>query len=286
MTSLPIAVHALVQPGRSARPGATGRQRRCTAALRPVALAFAVAASLCPALAAAQAAGADAARGPARIAPLPATGTAPPAPWRVVGLPDGNRGKPYTAFALASVDGRRALRVEADLSYGNLVYPLRAEPGNYQALAWRWQVEKLNEAADLRQKSGDDTTVKVCAMFDLPLDRLPFAERQMMRVARSLADGPVPAATICYVWDARLAAGTELPSPFTARVRYIVLESGSAKVGQWVAERRDLAADFQRLFGAESGGEPRPLIGVGVGADADNTRQRSVAYVADLSLEP
>lgn len=248
-------------------------------------LVAAAVAALWPALAPAQAPiEADAARAPARLAPWPASGTAPPAPWRVVGLP--KQKKPFTAFGIASVDGRRALRVEADLSYGNLVHPLRAEPGGYRRLSWRWRVEKLNEVADLREKGGDDTTVKVCALFDLPLDKVPFAERQLLRMARSASDEAVPSATVCYVWDARLPAGTELPSAFTGRLRYVVLQGGTAKVGQWVAERRDLAADFLRLFGRESGGELPALIGIAVGADADNTQQRSVAYVADLALEP
>lgn len=247
-----------------------------------------VAAMLGPTAAVAQApaSGADAPRTPVRLAPWPVAGDAPQAPWRVVGLPDRNGGKPYTAFAVESLDGRRALRIEADRSYGNLVHPLRAEAGAHRSLSWRWRVSKLNDAADLRSKSGDDTTVKVCAMFDLPLARVPFAERQLVRMARALADEPLPAATVCYVWDSRLAAGTELPSPFTGRLRYVVLESGAARAGQWVSERRDLVADCRRLFGDESGGEPVPLVGIAVGADADNTARRTIAHVADLLLEP
>ncbi len=252
--------------------------------VRTAVLRLAAAALLWPALAPAQAPAADAARAPTRLVPWPAAGTAPPAPWRIAGLP--NQKKPYTTFAVATVDGRRALRIESDSSYGNLLHPLRVEPGSYRHLSWRWQVEKLNEAADLRQKGGDDTTVKMCALFDLPFDRVPFTDRQVLRVARSMSDEMVPTASVCYVWDSRLPVGTELPSAFTGRLRYVVLESGTAKVGQWVSERRDLAADFLRLFGKEAGGELPALIGVAVGADADNTQQRSAAAVADLALEP
>lgn len=232
---------------------------------------------------AAQAAAADAPL-PKRIAPWPATGASAPAPWRSAGLPD--QKKPYTAFSLVTVDGRRALRIDADRSYGNLLHPLRVEASAVKALSWRWQVERLNEQADLRQRSGDDTTVKVCALFDMPFDKVPFLERQVLGVARSMTSDLVPTATVCYVWDDKLPVGTELPNPFSKRLRYVVLESGSARVGEWVAERRDVVADFLRLFGSENGSEAPALIGVAVGADADNTRQRSVAHVADLTLEP
>jgi len=236
---------------------------------------------LWPALAAAQAGEAPA---PMRLAPWPAAGASAPAPWRPAGLP--RQKAPFTAFSVVTLDGRRALRIEAENSYGNLLHPLKVDVANVKRLSWRWQVERLNEAADLNQRGGDDTTVKLCALFDLPIDKVPFVERQVLRAARSMSGDVVPAATVCYVWDDRLPVGTELPSAFTGRLRYVVLQSGTSRVGQWVSERRDLAADFLRLFGKESGGELPPLIGIAVGADADNTRQRSVAHVADLALEP
>jgi len=226
----------------------------------------------------------DAGSSPTRLTPWPASGASAPAPWRISGLP--RQKKPFTAFSVVSIDGRRALRIDADNSYGNLLHPLRIEPGKYKTLSWRWQIERLNEAADLNERTGDDTTVKLCALFDLPLEKVPFVERQTLRVARSRSDDFVPTATICYVWDNRLPVGTSLPSPFTGRLRYVVLQSGSSRVGQWVSERRDLAADFQRQFGKESGGEPVALIGIAVGADSDNTREHTVAHVADLVLEP
>ena len=49
--------------------------------------------------------------------------------------------------------------------------------------------------------------------------------------------------------------------------------------------RRDVGADFTRLFGAESPTVP-PIIGVAVGADADNTKSHSIAYVSNLVLTP
>jgi hypothetical protein len=121
--------------------------------------------------------------------------------------------------------------------------------------------------------------------FDLPLERVPFVERQLLRVARSSSSDPLPSATVCYVWDNQLPVGTEIDNAFTRRMRYIVLQSGPARLRQWTAERRDVGADFLKLFGNETTTLP-PIIGVAVGADADNTHSRSVAHVADLVLEP
>ncbi|MEO7243488.1 MAG: DUF3047 domain-containing protein [Variovorax sp.] len=211
-----------------------------------------------------------------------AVGAAPSPPWRVVGLP--KQSKPFTTFSVVELDGRPALRIEADKSYGNLV-----EPMNWLAasayLGWRWRVEQLLEAGDLRSKAGDDTAIKVCVLFDLPLDALPVSDRLVLRYARSQTSDFLPGATVCYVWDAHLPVGTTLDSPFTRRLRYMVLQSGSAKLGQFVAQRRDVVADFLLLFGDESKTVPA-IVGIAVGADADNTQGHSVAYVRELSLEP
>ena len=56
----------------------------------------------------------------------------------------------------------------------------------------------------------------------------------------------------------------------------------SAEPG-WRDERRDIAADFRQLFGDESPEVPE-ILAIALGADADNTRGRSLAHVADLVL--
>jgi len=203
-------------------------------------------------------------------------------PWHVVGLP--HQTKPFTRFSVVDLEKVRALRVEADRSYGNLVYPLQIKGGSPH-LAWEWRVEQPIAAADLRVRGGDDTALRVCVLFDLPLEKIPFVDRQALRYARSHSDDPVPGATVCYVWDGHLPAGAMLDSAFTRHLRYVVLQGDGAALHHWVAERRDVAADFTRLFGDESDRLPT-IIGVAVGADADNTRSHSLAHIAAMALEP
>jgi hypothetical protein len=214
--------------------------------------------------------------------PLAGAGDVPPSPWQVKGLP-GQR-KPLTQFSVVVLDGRRVLRIEADRSYGNLVHPLQIQAASVR-LAWQWRVDQPLTAADLRSKAGDDAAAKVCVLFDLPLDTVPFGERQLLRLARLRAGGPLPAATVCYVWDTHLSADTALDNAYTRRVRFIVLQGAGAPLGQWRQEKRDVVADFARLFGTESPQLP-PIVAIAVGADSDNTQGHSVAYVAELELKP
>lgn len=205
----------------------------------------------------------------------------PAAPWRISGLPGTH--KPVTEFSLVTLDGQRVLRVAAQASYGLLLHEL---PGlsHEHWLSWRWRLDEANPTADLRQRAADDSPIKVCASFQLPLTAVPFVERQVLRLARLRAQEDLPAATVCYVWDAHLPAGTVLDNAFSRRLRYIVLHGPEAPLHTWQTERRDLHADFLRLFGDESRTVP-PLRAVAVGADADNTQGHSLAHVDALRLD-
>jgi Protein of unknown function (DUF3047) len=214
--------------------------------------------------------------------PFGAAGAAPRAPWQVAGLPQ--QVPPLTRFAIVDLEGRRAARIEADASYGNLVHPL-VPPRPVARLAWWWRADELIESADLRTKAGDDAALKVCVFFDLPLSELPFFDAQLLRYARSRSKQALPSATVCYVWDAQLPVGTAIDNAYTRRVRYKVLQSGPARLRQWTFEQRDIAADFAELFGDEAARTPL-VTGVAIGADADNTGGHSLAHVAGIVLTP
>ena len=222
---------------------------------------------------------------PAALVPFSsAVGDQPPAPWRVVGVPGGKI--PLTTYLIADIDGSRALRVEANKSYGNLVHATTLAPPDTGArLRWRWRLEEPLRSADLRQRSGDDSPLKVCALFDMPLEKLGLVDRSLLRLARSATGENLPSATLCYVWDHALATGTLLRNAYSGRVRMIVVNSGDQRLGQWLSHDRDLAADFKRAFGEESDVMP-PLQAVLVGGDADNTGGRSVGWVGDVSFYP
>lgn len=214
-----------------------------------------------------------------------ATGSTPPPPWRVVGLPGSQ--KPLTRFDVVRLDGTPVLRVTADHSYANLVHPVQPpRPLANLRLAWRWRLDQPLLATDLQRRSGDDSALRLCVAFDVPLAQLPAEERSALRWARVVTGEPVPAATLCYVWDHLLPVGTLLPNAFTHRVRDLVVDSGETQLMQWRVHQRDLAADFRLAFGAALptlSGLP-PVEAVLVGGDADNTRGHSLGHVGDVTL--
>ncbi|WP_291143028.1 DUF3047 domain-containing protein [Hydrogenophaga sp.] len=210
-------------------------------------------------------------------------------PWRVVGFPKSQRDIPLTQFSAGSVDGERGVRVEAQRSYGTLTLATDLAPS---ALRWRWRLDQPLQGGerppDILSKAGDDAALKVCALFDHPLDRVPFVERQLLRLARAVSGEALPAATVCYVWDSRYDALTESANPYTRRVRFVVLRGAGAPLQQWVDESRDLAQDFRRLFGDEQAPDaPLPRVTqLLIGADADNTGAHSIGWVRALRTVP
>jgi len=215
--------------------------------------------------------------------------------WRYVGFPKKKADIAPTQFEAGKVECQPALKVVTASSYGTLLHDLKDAPP--AQLQWRWRLDQPlsggKTAPDLTTKAGDDAALKVCVMFDHPLDRVPFVERTVLRIARSVSGEPLPAATLCYVWDSGHAAGLQGANPYTRRVRFISLRGNETRAGQWTAERRDLAQDFIALFGDElpQGAQtPRselPRVStVLIGADSDNTASRSLGWVADLDTAP
>jgi hypothetical protein len=222
---------------------------------------------------------------PAEAAPQPAAfsaaapGGPPPAGWVLVPAPKASNA---TRFDLVADGGATVLRARSEAAAASLVYKLRVEPAEAPRLAWRWKVSRVLDRADLATRDGDDYAARVYVFFDYDLSRLPFTERAKIVLARALYGADLPAASLCYVWDNHYPVGTRAWSAYTDRVRMIVLESGSARAGRWVAETRDLAADFREAFGEA----PPAVSGVALAADTDNTGESAMSYFGDLVFQP
>ena len=202
--------------------------------------------------------------------------------WVASGLP-ADKGVPRSRFSLVPLEGETVLELTTNGSYGVISHAWAGPAPRH--LSWRWRLERGLPQADIATKPGDDAALKVCVMFDQPLADIPFGQRAALSLARAVTGQALPAATLCYLWDSRYPAGSSGANPYSARVRYLVLDGPASPSGQWVTQRRNVAEDFARLFGQESASTP-PLLAVAVGADSDNTGGQSLAYLTQLRLNP
>jgi len=187
---------------------------------------------------------------------------------------------PDTRYTLVDEGGAVVIQAEAVASMSGLVRALQPPAAGPSRLQWRWRIERPLANADMTQKAGDDYAARVYVLFDYPRERLPWATRAKLALAEALYGQPVPTAALNYVWDNRQPVGTIKPNAYTERVRMVVLESGTAKAGQWISESRDLNADFRAAFGEDA----PPVSGVAIATDTDNTGETARAWFGDLEL--
>lgn len=176
--------------------------------------------------------------------------------WRHVEL------EGVTEWRLVEVDGELAIRARAEGTASGVMRRVVFDVPPCSAAQWRWRVDALPAGADLRARSGDDVAAALFFVFGDPLDEgfLPH---------------PVP--TLRYVWATEPhGRGQIVDNPYLPdHVRNVVLESGRDRLGRWVTEQRDLAADFRRAFGRPP---DHPVEGIALFSDSDQTGGSGLAY--------
>ena len=201
-----------------------------------------------------------------------------PKQFRIVTLPK----IAVNQFSFVNDEGKTVLRVDSDNSAGSLGMPLTSTAANANAtLEWRWKVSRVLDKADMTTKQNDDFAARVYVFFDVPLASLSFIDRSKIRLARTFAGADVPTAALCYVWDNSQPVGHAQWSPYTDRVRMIVLQSGAASANKWRSESRDVAADFREAFGFDA----PAVTGIAIGNDTDNTHERVTTWYGDVTLK-
>lgn len=184
----------------------------------------------------------------------------------------------HTGYRLVSSAGTTAVRAEASASASGLIRRVRIDPREYPVIEWRWKALDLPRGNDPRQKAGDDYAARIYVAFEFDAGRAGTLDKLTYEAARLIYGDYPPAGSLNYVWDSALPEGTRFASPYTERNRVIVVESGSARLGEWVSERRNVLEDYRRAFGAD----PPMIEGVAIMTDADNTGGRTSAVYGDI----
>jgi hypothetical protein len=99
-------------------------------------------------------------------------------------------------------------------------------PDQTPYLTWSWKVTRLPNGGDFRRASTDDQAAQVL---------VAFSDKRILT----------------YIWDSSAPKGTMQNASNIPLVRIfaVVCESGAAEANRWVAESRNLAADYERAYG-------------------------------------
>ena len=195
-------------------------------------------------------------------------------PWRQYLV---RRGNTPTEYRVTEVDGERALEADAQVGGSGLFRRIHIDPGRHPILEWRWRVPR-EPLEQLRAKSGQSPLVRLSLGFHGDVEKLDFDDRTKLRLAMLLTANGLPYASLLYVWMLDMPVGTVFPSPHTDRVRFLVVESGTEHLGEWVDYRRDIIEDYRHAFGED----PGDVVGVGVMTDPGDDYSPRRGFYGDI----
>jgi hypothetical protein len=99
----------------------------------------------------------------------------------------------------------------------------------YPFLSWRWRATKLPQGGDIRKRETDDQAGQIYVLFP----KFPS-----MLNSRSMG----------YIWDSQAPVGFAGTSTAYSKMKYVVLQSGPAKLDQWLTETRNVYEDYKKFF--------------------------------------
>jgi Protein of unknown function (DUF3047) len=163
---------------------------------------------------------------------------------------------------LVSENGVAALHlISVNNSFG-LYKEFKFNVREYPILRWRWKVTVLPKGGDVRRKETDDQAAQIY----IPFPRFPAIINTRL---------------VGYIWENKTPKGLKVTSQKSSNTRYIVLENGTEKLGQWIDEERNVYEDYKTLFGEE----PPLAGGITLMIDSDDTHSRAESFFDGIRIE-
>ncbi len=165
-------------------------------------------------------------------------------------------------------DGGKELFVRASSSQSSsaLYRGVNLHRSGNPHLSWEWKVTRFpsNKRNKVFASKGDnDFGARVYVVFG---SRIPLTSE-----------------VIQYVWDDHFPVGTVSESPYSKKVKVLVIRSGPLKSkDEWMVEERDLRKDYERLFGRKL---KQPVTAIGFTTDSDNTGTDSEAFFRRFAVK-
>ena len=204
-----------------------------------------------------------------------AAGDALPPGWKPLAF---KKIEKHTTYTLVKDDNAVVVKAVAEASASGLTREIKINSKEYPVLEWRWKVMNILKKGDVHKKEGDDYPARIYITFEYDSSKLSFFEKAKYNTIKLLYGEYPPLAAINYIWESTAPVGTMVPNPYTDRVMMFVVESGAAKLNQWVNEERNIFEDYKKAFGQE----PPMISGVAIMTDTDNTGESAIAYYGDF----
>ena len=172
-----------------------------------------------------------------------------------------NWGSPKYDFTIVNDEGHKALRMKS-AGYGSTIskdikgkVDLKQTP----VLEWSWKVTTLPKGGDACKKATDDEAAQVYVAWPR------FPEQVRSRI-------------IGYIWDTSEPVGKICKSEKTGTVTYVVVRSGSAELGKWLTEHRNVAEDFKKVYQDD----PDSPAAISIAIDSNDTNSTAESFIGPI----
>ena len=176
------------------------------------------------------------------------------------GIPPGWQGQkwgdPRYDFTVVEDGAGKALHLKSADDSSTISKEIKVDVKQYPILEWTWKVVALPPRGDARKAETDDEAAQLYVTFP----RFPTTLRSRI---------------IGYIWDSTEPAGASFQSAKVSTVHYIVVRSGSADLGKWITETRNVLEDYKKIYG-ESPGEAAGAITLSINSQNTGSRAESL----------
>jgi Protein of unknown function (DUF3047) len=200
-------------------------------------------------------------------------GDAFPGGWQELSF---SKFRALTKFELIDDNGTTVAHAISDNSSSVMLENIDIDPRDFQILTWRWKA--LVPGANSTSRRTEDAPVRLIIAFDGDKDKLSFSDSMTFAESRALLGVDPPYATLEYTWGDGAAKESVIENGWNPRIRLLLAQSGAERVGEWVTETRNIAADFRRAFGEE----PGRIVSIGIHCDSDATETKSEGFFGDI----
>lgn len=187
-----------------------------------------------------------------------------------------------THYALVDDCATTVVEARADGSSSGLVTLVDIDPSSHPWVTWRWKVAQSIPGIDNTRREAEDAPARIEISFDGDSKKLTIGDKLWAAQVKALAGIDLPYATLEYVWGGGAPTGTVIENTWTSRIRMLLVESGTERLGEWVTETRNVYEDYQRVFGEA----PGKITAVGIITDTDATGAKAEAYYGDIAFLP
>ena len=130
-------------------------------------------------------------------------------------------------------------------------------------LEWEWQATRLPEGADMRKSKRNDQVLQVLVQLDTTAKKV-----------------------ISYVWDTTAPEGATASESYAMglyKVKVLCVQSGKDSLGQWQTVRRDLRADYKKLYGSD---DFPGVAGIRIQSNSQYTKSAGAGALRRLDFLP